>query len=99
MSIISLTSNGLSGDFEIAFEDENFGVGTAVQGVRMIRRAVGATDTVHTTQSLYSAIADKSDEFIAMGFENPMTPTTPNAFVLPLPLPIAAKDQQPSQEH
>ncbi len=83
MSIIALTSNGLNGDFEIAFADENFGVGTAVQGVRMIRRASGATSTVHLTQALYSAAADKSDEFRAMGFTNPMIPTTPNAFVLP----------------
>ena len=81
MSVISLTSNGINGDFEILFADEV--VGSPVQGLRMIRRASGATETVHTTQALYSAVADKSDEFVAMGFENPMTPTTPNAFVLP----------------
>ncbi len=81
MSVISLTSNGLNGDFELLFADEV--VGSPVQGLRMIRRAAGASDTVHTTQSLYSSIADKTDEFVAMGFENPMTPTTPNAFVLP----------------
>lgn len=81
MSVIALTSNGISGDFEILFDDETDG-GDGVAGLRMIRRAAGATTTVHTTQSLYSAVADKSDEFLAMGFKNPMLPVTPNAFTM-----------------
>lgn len=81
MSTISLTSNGISGDFEILFDDETVG-GNAVAGMRMIRRAAGASSTVHTTRALYSAVADKTDEFLAMGFKNPMLPVTPNAFTL-----------------
>jgi hypothetical protein len=81
MSLISLTSNGINGDFEILFDDETEEAG-AVAGMRMVRRASGATSTVHTSQALYSAIADKTDEFLAMGFKNPMEPITPNAFRL-----------------
>jgi hypothetical protein len=81
MSTITLTSNGISGDFEILFDDETVG-GNAVAGMRMVRRTAGATSTVHTTRALYSAIADKTDEFIAMGFKNPMLPVTPNAFTM-----------------
>jgi hypothetical protein len=81
MSTITLTSNGISGDFEILFDDETVG-GNAVAGLRMIRRTTGATSTVHTTRALYSAVADKTDEFIAMGFKNPMLPVTPNAFTM-----------------
>ncbi|MCK5433190.1 MAG: hypothetical protein KAJ03_10615, partial [Gammaproteobacteria bacterium] len=71
----------LSGDFEILFDDETDG-GDGVVGMKMIRRAAGASATVHTTQALYSAIADATDDFQAMGFENPMLPVTPNAFTL-----------------
>jgi hypothetical protein len=71
----------LGGDFEILFDDETAG-GTAVAGLRMIRRAAGATDTIYTTRALYSAVADAADEFQAMGFRNPMLPTTPNAFTM-----------------
>lgn len=70
----------LNGDFEILFEDEV--VGTATTGMRMIRRAAGASATVYTTLQLYSAVADAADEFQAMGFRNPMLPVTPNAFTL-----------------
>ena len=81
MTIIALTSNGINGDYEILFEDENDG-GTGVVGLQMIRRASGATTTVHTTRNLYSAVADKTDEFRAMGLLNPMLPTTPNEFTM-----------------
>lgn len=77
MTAISL----LSGDFEILFDDENDG-GDGTTGMKMVRRAAGASTTVYTTQALYSAIADASDDFQAMGFENPMLPVTPNAFTL-----------------
>jgi hypothetical protein len=70
----------LNGDFEILFDDET--VGTATTGMRMIRRAAGASATVYTTLQLYSAVADAADEFQAMGFRNPMLPVTPNAFTL-----------------
>lgn len=81
MSTISLTSNGINGDFEILFDDETVG-SNAVAGMRMVRRATGASSTVHTTRALYSAVADKTDEFLAMGFKNPMLPVTPNAYTM-----------------
>lgn len=71
----------LSGDFEILFDDETVG-GNAVAGMKMVRRASGATSTVYTTNQLYSAIADVTDDFVAMGFENPMLPVTPNAYTM-----------------
>lgn len=69
----------LGGDFEILFDDETVGT-NAVAGMRMVRRASGATTTVYTSLALYSAVADEADAFQAMGFTNPMLPTTPNAF-------------------
>ena len=76
MTTISL----LGGDFEILFADEVVGSGTA--GLRMIRRAAGASATVYTTLALYSDVAANADAFQAMGFRNPMLPTTPNEFTL-----------------
>lgn len=70
----------LNGDFEILFDDET--VGSGVTGMRMIRRAAGASTTIYTTLELYSAVADAADEFQAMGFRNPMLPVTPNAFTM-----------------
>jgi hypothetical protein len=70
----------LGGDFEILFADET--VGSGVTGMRMVRRASGASTTVYTSLQLYSAVADEADAFTAMGFRNPMSPTTPNAFVM-----------------
>lgn len=81
MTIISLESNGINGDFELLFEDETVG-GAAVAGLRMLRRASGATTTVHDTNALYSAVAAAADDFQAMGFTNPMLPTTPNAYTM-----------------
>jgi hypothetical protein len=74
----------LGGDFEILFDDEKNQNGgtTAVAGMRTIRRASGASETVYTTNQLYSAVADAADEFIAMGFRNPMLPVTPNAYTM-----------------
>ena len=69
----------LGGDFEILFDDETVGT-NAVAGMRMVRRASGASTTVYTSLQLYSAVADEADAFQAMGFRNPMLPTTPNAF-------------------
>lgn len=71
----------LGGDFEILFDDEVVG-GTAIAGMRMIRRASGATATVYTSLALYSDVAANADAFQAMGFRNPMLPTTPNEFTL-----------------
>lgn len=71
----------LGGDFEILFDDETVGTG-AVAGMRMIRRTAGATTTVYTSNALYSAVADEADAFQAMGFTNPMLPTTPNAYTM-----------------
>lgn len=71
----------LGGDFEILFDDETVGA-NAVAGMRMIRRAAGASATIYSSLALYSAVADAADEFQAMGFRNPMLPVTPNAFTL-----------------
>ena len=71
----------LNNDFEILFDDET-GPGGATTGLKMVRRASGASTTVYTTRALYSAIAESTDEFIAMGFENPMLPVTPNAYTM-----------------
>jgi hypothetical protein len=71
----------LDRDFEILFEDETVG-GNAVAGMKLVRRTANASDTVYTTNALYSAIADASDEFQAMGFENSMLPVTPNAYTM-----------------
>jgi len=71
----------LGGDFEILFDDETVG-DDAVAGMRMIRRASGASTTVYTSNELYSAVADEADAFQAMGFRNPMLPTTPNAYTM-----------------
>ena len=79
MSSISI----LGGDWEILFDDEkNQNGGTlAVAGMRTIRHT-GASETVYTTNQLYSAVADAADEFVAMGFRNPMLPVTPNAYTM-----------------
>jgi len=71
----------LGGDFEILFDDETVG-SNAVAGMRMVRRTAGASDTIYTTNALYSAVADEADAFQAMGFTNPMLPTTPNAYTM-----------------
>lgn len=77
MTIISI----LGGDFEILFDDETVGA-NAVAGMRMVRRASGASATVYTTLALYSDVAANADAFQAMGFTNPMLPTTPNEFTM-----------------
>lgn len=71
----------LNGDFEILLDDETVG-SNAVAGMRMVRRASGASSTVYTTVALYSAVAAAMDDFIAMGFTNAMLPVTPNAFTM-----------------
>ena len=73
----------LGGDFEILFDDEKNqnGGSNAVAGMRTVRHT-GASSTVYTTNQLYSAVADASDDFQAMGFKNPMLPTTPNAYTM-----------------
>lgn len=74
----------LAGDFEVLFEDETTGSGgTGTNpGLRMVRQTSGAGPTVYTTNALYSAIAEITDDFIAMGFRNPMLPVTPNAYTM-----------------
>lgn len=68
----------LGGDWEILFDDETVG-GSAVAGMKMVRHIESNT---YTTNQLYSAIADATDDFQAMGFENPMLPVTPNAYTM-----------------
>lgn len=71
----------LGGDFEILFDDETVGA-NAVAGMRMVRRASGASATVYTTNAVYSAVAENADYFQAMTFKNPMLPVTPNAYTM-----------------
>ena len=73
----------LGGDWEILLDDEKNQNGgtTAVAGMRSIQKAV-ATPTIVTTRTLYSAVAEAMDDFIAMGFRNSMLPTTPNAYTM-----------------
>ena len=71
----------LNGDWEILFDDETVG-SNAVAGLRMIREASGSSGAIYTTNELYSEIADKIDEFRAMGFKKPMSPVTPNAYTV-----------------
>jgi hypothetical protein len=72
----------LGGAFELLLDDEkNQNGGTlAVAGMRAI--VIGPSPAVTTTRALYSAIADVTDDVIAMGFQNPMLPTTPNAYTI-----------------
>jgi hypothetical protein len=72
----------LYGEFEILFADEITVPATNNVGMRMVRRTIGATEVYYTTRELYSAIAEASDDFQAMGFENPMLPVTPNAYTM-----------------
>ena len=76
MSSISI----LGGDWEILFDDERTTV-NAVQGMKTIRKAV-ATPAIVTTNVLYSAVADAMDELNAMDDENPILPTTPEAYTM-----------------
>tara|TARA_R110000803_G_scaffold28011_6_gene65085 strand:- start:750 stop:3326 length:2577 start_codon:yes stop_codon:yes gene_type:complete len=81
MTAISL----LGGDFELLLDDENNQNGgtLAVAGMRAIVRPTSpATTNIYTTRTLYSAIADVTDDVIAMGFRNPMLPVTPNAYTM-----------------
>lgn len=73
----------LGGDWEILFDDENNQNGgtNAVAGMRTVQHT-GNSETVYTTNQLYSAVADAADEFVAMGFRNPMLPVTPNAYTM-----------------
>lgn len=73
----------LDGDWEILLDDEKNqnGGSNAVAGMRCVQKAV-SSPTIVTTRTLYSAVADAMDDFIAMGFRNAMTPTTPNAYVM-----------------
>jgi len=68
----------LGGDWRLSFNDENDG-GNAVAGLRMLEYITGV---VRETNEVYSAVAAESDAFQAMGFENPMLPTTPNAYTM-----------------
>ena len=73
----------LGGDWEILFHDEIEVPATANTGLRVVRRtAAPSTENVISTRTLYSAIAEVTDDFIAMGFTNPMIPVTPNSFTL-----------------
>lgn len=73
----------LNGDWEILFDDEKNqnGGSNAVAGMRTVRHT-GNSETVYTTNELYSAVADAADDFLAMGFKNPMLPVTPNEYTM-----------------
>jgi len=74
MTTISL----LGGDWEYQFEDETTDPAANV-GTRML---VYVSGVVRSTNEVYSALADVTDEFQAMGFKNPMLPVTPNAYTM-----------------
>ena len=69
----------LGGDWLLSFDDENDGGLNVVAGLRKLEYVSGA---VRTTNEVYSAVAEAADEFQAMGFKNPMLPTTPNAYTM-----------------
>ncbi len=75
MSVLAI----LGGDWEIQFDDEK-ATSTPTVGLKMITHVSGTT--VVTANALYSAIADAMDELQSMDDENPMLPTTPNAYTL-----------------
>lgn len=68
----------LGGDWEYQFEDETNDV-AAVVGTKMLLYVSGP---VRTTNEVYSALAAAADEFVAMGFDNPILPVTPNAYTM-----------------
>ncbi len=68
----------LGGDWLLSFDDENDG-GNAVAGLRKLEYVTGI---VRTTNEVYSDVAANADFFQAMAFENPMLPTTPNAYTM-----------------
>ena len=76
MSFITI----LGGDWRIDFDDEVVGA-NAVAGLKMVRPNV-ASPTIRSSNALYSAVADAMDELNAMDDENPMLPTTPQAYTM-----------------
>ncbi len=73
------TLNLLGGDWLLSFDDEFTTGGTNRVGLRKLEYVSGP---VRTTNEVYSSVADAADEFQAMGFENPMLPTTPNEYTM-----------------
>jgi hypothetical protein len=71
------TLNILGTDWRYDFEDETVGSGTT--GMRAL---VYVSGPVRTTNEVYSALAAAVDDFIAMGFKNPMLPVTPNEYTM-----------------
>lgn len=69
----------LGGDWRIHFNDETVNSLTGQAGLRMVEYITGVKRPYN---EVYSAVADNSDFFQAMTFKNPMTPTTPNAYVM-----------------
>lgn len=70
------TLNILGGDWLLNFDDEN------VSGTAGLRKLEYVTGIVRTSNEVYSDVAANADEFQAMGFRNPMLPTTPNAYTM-----------------
>ena len=75
MTILSL----LSGDWTYEFEDERVSGPASNAGTKMLRYVSGP---VRETVTVYSALAEAVDDFIAMGFDNPMIPVKPNQFTM-----------------
>jgi hypothetical protein len=69
----------LSGEWRIEFDDEK-ATATPTVGLKKITHISGTG--VVTANALYSAVADAMDELLSMDDENPMLPTTPNAYTL-----------------
>jgi len=76
------TINLLGGDFVLEFADEFVAGGTNRVGTRRIARGAAPSSTIYSSNALYSAVAEVSDDFIAMGFKNPMLPVTPNEYTM-----------------
>ncbi len=75
MTTVSL----LGGDWSYEFEDERVSGASTNAGTKMLRYVSGP---VRTTREVYSALAEAADDFVAMGFDNPMLPVTPNQYTM-----------------
>jgi len=75
MTTVSL----LGGDWSYEFEDERVSGASTNAGTKMLRYVSGP---VRTSREVYSALAEAVDDFIAMGFDNPMLPVTPNQYTM-----------------
>ena len=69
----------LGGDWKYDFENERVSGATTNAGMKMLSYVSGP---VRTSREVYSALAEAVDDFVAMGFDNPMLPVTPNQYTM-----------------